>query len=68
MLLFLCCLLGCEVYLGDVFYLYLRLFECVVKLSDVLGGGSMIVLLIIEIQVGDVLVYIFINVILIIDG
>lgn len=47
--LLLCCLLGCEVYLGDVFYLYLCLLECVVKLSDELGGGLMIVLLFVEI-------------------
>lgn len=48
MLLLFCCLLGCEVYLGDVFYFYLCLLECVVKLSDDLGEGSMIVLLIVE--------------------
>lgn len=68
MLFLLCCLFGCEVYFGDVFYCYSCLFECVVKLFDVMGKGFMIVLLIIEIQVGDVLVYIFINVILIMDG
>lgn len=42
-------LFGCEVYLGDVFYLYLCFLERVVKLSFSLGEGSMIVLLIVEI-------------------
>lgn len=65
---FLCCLLGCEVYLGDVFYLYLCLLECCVKLFDEFGVGFMMGFLIIEIKVNDVLVYILINVILIIDG
>lgn len=78
-LLLLKCLLGCEVYLGDVFYLYFCLFECVVCvfeeyvekfINGVVKGkiGLLIVLLIIEIQVGDVLVFVLINVILIIDG
>lgn len=49
MFFFFKCFLGCEVYFGDVFYFYLCLFECVVKFSDVLGEGSMIVFLIIEI-------------------
>lgn len=40
---------GCEVYLGDVFYLYLWFLERVVKLNFSLGEGSMIVLLIVEI-------------------
>lgn len=42
-------LLGREVYLGDVFYIYLRLFERVVKLFKELGGGLLIVFFIIEI-------------------
>lgn len=49
LLLLLCRFLGCEVYLGDVFYLYFCLLECVVKLSDVKGGGFLIVLFFIEI-------------------
>lgn len=42
-------LLGCEVFLGDVFYLYFWLFERVVKMSDDMGVGFLIVLLVIEI-------------------
>lgn len=49
MFLLFCCFLGCEVYLGDVFYFYLWLLEWVVKLNDLFGGGSMIVFLIVEI-------------------
>lgn len=49
LLLLLCRLLGCEVYFGDVFYLYSRLLERVVKFNDDFGGGLIIVLLIIEI-------------------
>lgn len=67
-LLLLCCLFGCEVYFGDVFYLYLWFLECCVKLFDDFGGGLLMGLLIIEIKVNDILVYILINVILIIDG
>lgn len=37
-------------------------------MNDFFGGGFLIVLLVIEIQVGDVFVYILINVIFIIDG
>lgn len=77
--LLLCCLLGCEVYLGDVFYFYSCLLECVFCVFEeyvekfingvVIGKiGLLIVLLIIEIQVGDVFVFVLINVILIIDG
>lgn len=43
------CLSGCEVYFGDIFYLYLRFLECVGKLSKEYGGGLIIVLLIVEI-------------------
>lgn len=49
MFLLMCCFFGWEVYFGDVFYIYFCLLEWVVKLSDVFGGGSMIVLLVIEI-------------------
>src|SRR6185295_1709010 len=59
---------GREAYPGDVFYLHSRLLERAVKLNDKLGGGSMTALPIIEMQVGDVLVYILTNVILITDG
>lgn len=66
--LILCWFFGCEVYLGDIFYIYLWLLEWVVWFFDDFGGGLMIVLLVIQIQVGDVFVYILINVIFIIDG
>lgn len=68
MFFFFCCFFGCEVYFGDVFYFYFCFFECVVKMNDKYGGGFMIVFFVIEIQGGDVFVYIFINVIFIIDG
>lgn len=74
-----CCLSGCEVFLGDVFYFYFCLLECVVCVNvdyvevfikgEVKGRiGLLIVLLIIEMQVGDVFVFVLINVIFIIDG
>lgn len=55
-----CCLLGCEVFFGDVFYFYFCLLECVVCVNEeyvecfikgeVKGKtGFLIVLLIIEI-------------------
>lgn len=69
MILFLlCCFLGCEVFLGDVFYLHSRLLERVAKLSKEKGGGFITVFLIIEIFVGDIFVYILTNVISITDG
>ena len=59
---------GREAYPGDVFYLHSRLLERAAKLSDVLGGGSMTALPIIETQAGDVSAYIPTNVISITDG
>ncbi len=59
---------GREAYPGDVFYLHSRLLERAAKLSDVMGGGSMTALPIIETQAGDVSAYIPTNVISITDG
>jgi len=59
---------GREAYPGDVFYLHSRLLERAAKLSDVLGGGSMTALPVIETQAGDVSAYIPTNVISITDG
>ena len=59
---------GREAFPGDVFYLHSRLLERASKLSDVLGGGSLTALPIIETQAGDVSAYIPTNVISITDG
>ncbi len=59
---------GREAYPGDVFYLHSRLLERASKLSEVLGGGSLTALPIIETQQGDVSAYIPTNVISITDG
>merc|ERR1712072_456967 len=59
---------GREAYPGDVFYLHSRLLERSAKLSDVLGGGSITALPIVETQAGDVSAYIPTNVISITDG
>jgi F-type H+-transporting ATPase subunit alpha len=59
---------GREAYPGDVFFLHSRLLERAAKLSDVLGGGSMTALPIIETQAGDFAAYIPTNVISITDG
>ena len=59
---------GREAFPGDVFYLHSRLLERAAKLSDVLGGGSMTALPVIETQAGDVSAYIPTNVISITDG
>ena len=59
---------GREAYPGDVFYLHSRLLERSAHLSDVLGGGSMTALPIIETQAGDVSAYIPTNIISITDG
>jgi F-type H+-transporting ATPase subunit alpha len=59
---------GREAYPGDVFYLHSRLLERAAKLSDVLGGGSITALPIVETQAGDVSAYIPTNVISITDG
>jgi F-type H+/Na+-transporting ATPase subunit alpha len=59
---------GREAYPGDVFYLHSRLLERACKLSDVLGGGSLTALPVVETQAGDVSAYIPTNVISITDG
>ena len=59
---------GREAYPGDVFYLHSRLLERSSKLKDLLGGGSITALPIIETQAGDVSAYIPTNVISITDG
>ena len=59
---------GREAYPGDVFYLHSRLLERVVKLFDENGGGSLMALPIIEMQVLDVSAFIPTNVISITDG
>lgn len=59
---------GREAYPGDVFYLHSRLLERSAHLPDVLGGGSMTALPIVETQAGDVSAYIPTNIISITDG
>jgi F-type H+-transporting ATPase subunit alpha len=59
---------GREAYPGDVFYLHSRLLERAAKLSDLLGGGSLTALPVIETQAGDISAYIPTNVISITDG
>lgn len=59
---------GREAYPGDVFYLHSRLLERAAKMSDVMGGGSLTALPIVETQAGDVSAYIPTNVISITDG
>mgnify|MGYP001636540315 FL=1 len=59
---------GREAYPGDVFYLHSRLLERSAHLSDVLGGGSMTALPIVETQAGNVSAYIPTNIISITDG
>ncbi len=59
---------GREAYPGDVFYLHSRLLERAARLNDLLGGGSLTALPIIETQAGDVSAYIPTNVISITDG
>jgi len=59
---------GREAYPGDVFYIHSRLLERAAKVSDVLGGGSLTALPVIETQAGDVSAYIPTNVISITDG
>merc|ERR1712057_92926 len=59
---------GREAYPGDVFYLHSRLLERSAKMSDVMKGGSLTALPIIETQAGDVSAYIPTNVISITDG
>jgi len=57
-----------EAYPGDVFYLHSRLLERAAKLKNVLKGGSLTALPIVETQDGDVSTYIPTNVISITDG
>ena len=59
---------GRAAYPRDVFYLHSRLLERSAHLSDVLGGGSMTALPIVETQAGDVSAYIPTNIISITDG
>jgi proton translocating ATP synthase F1 alpha subunit len=60
---------GREAYPGDIFYLHSRLLERSAKLSEELvGGGTLTALPIIETQAGDVSAYIPTNVISITDG
>ena len=59
---------GREAYPGDIFYNHSRLLERAAKLNDMLGGGSLTALPIIETQQGDVSAYIPTNVISITDG
>lgn len=59
---------GREAYPGDIFYLHSRLLERAAKLNDLLGGGSLTALPIVETQAGDVSAYIPTNVISITDG
>ena len=59
---------GREAYPGDVFYLHSRLLERAAQMSDVLKGGSLTALPVIETQAGDVSAYIPTNVISITDG
>ncbi|NCB38260.1 MAG: F0F1 ATP synthase subunit alpha [Erysipelotrichia bacterium] len=59
---------GREAYPADIFYLHARLLERAAKLSDVLNGGSLTALPIIETQAGDASAYIPTNVISITDG
>jgi proton translocating ATP synthase F1 alpha subunit len=59
---------GREAYPGDIFYLHSRLLERASKLSNIVGGGSLTALPVIETQAGDVSAYIPTNVISITDG
>merc|ERR1712025_1249601 len=59
---------GREAYPGDVFYLHSRLLERAAKMSDVMKGGSLTALPVVETQAGDVSAYIPTNVISITDG
>ncbi|KAM0017733.1 putative H(+)-transporting two-sector ATPase [Helianthus debilis subsp. tardiflorus] len=59
---------GRKAYPGGCFYLHSRLLERAVKLSSLLGEGSMIALPIVETQMGDVSAYIPTNIISITDG
>jgi len=59
---------GREAYPADIFYLHARLLERAARLADVLNGGSLTALPIIETQAGDASAYIPTNVISITDG
>jgi len=51
-----------------VIFQHFRLLEKVVKMSNRIGAGSLIALLVIETKFGNVFAYIFTNVISIIDA
>jgi F-type H+-transporting ATPase subunit alpha len=59
---------GREAFPADIFYLHARLLERAAKLTNVLNGGSLTAIPIIETQAGDVSAYIPTNVISITDG
>lgn len=59
---------GREAYPGDVFYLHSRLLERAAQMSDVMGGGTLTALPVIETMANDVSAYIATNVISITDG
>lgn len=59
---------GREAYPGDIFYLHSRLLERAAKLSNLMGGGSLTALPIVETQAGDISSYIPTNLISITDG
>jgi F-type H+-transporting ATPase subunit alpha len=59
---------GREAYPGDIFYVHSRLLERAARLLDLLGGGSITALPIVETQARDVSAYIPTNVISITDG
>jgi F-type H+/Na+-transporting ATPase subunit alpha len=59
---------GREAYPGDVFYVHARLLERAAKLSKAVGGGSLTVLPIAELDAGNLSAYIPTNLISITDG
>lgn len=59
---------GREAFPADIFYLHARLLERAAKLTNVLNGGSLTAIPIIETQAGDASAYIPTNVISITDG
>jgi F-type H+/Na+-transporting ATPase subunit alpha len=59
---------GREAYPGDIFYIHSRLLERSTHLNEVLGGGSLTALPIIETEAQDISAYIPTNLISITDG
>jgi len=57
-----------EAYPGDIFYIHSKLLERAAKMSELLGGGSLTALPIVETLSGDLSAYIPTNVISITDG